>query len=267
MFSRTKWWIVACALLSGCGRHPSAGPHARSGHQELNIAAAADLQFALATVAEEFHATHPDIDVKITYGSSGNFYWQITNRAPFDLFLSADTSYPAKLLASGEALKTSEFNYALGRIVLWAPIHSPLDPARRGMGALAEPALKRLAIANPDHAPYGQAARAALKKAGLWDKLQPALVMGENISQTASMVRSGSADLGIIALSLALWPPLKDAGTYYEIPQDDYPTMIQQGVILSHAVNRQEAEQFKSFLLGPEARATLEQFGFGIPKE
>lgn len=270
MSSRSRLCIAAClligSLLPGCRKQASA-PQPASAPKELNIAAAADLQFALATVTEEFHATYPDIDVKITYGSSGNFFSQITNHAPFDLFLSADISYPTKLLASGEAAKGSEFYYAVGRIVLWAPKGSPFDPAKRGLEGLTDPALKKLVIANPDHAPYGRAAEEALKKLNLWDKLQPKIVLGGNIAETATIVRTGAADLGIVALSLALAPQMKDAGSYYEIPQDDYSTMTQEGVILSYAKNPHGAEQFKSFLLGKEARATLEQFGFGIPKE
>ena len=251
---------VLCAMLASCHK-------AQPSHQELNIAAAADLQFALAAIAEQFHVAHPGVDVKITYGSSGNFFSQISNHAPFDLFLSADTSYPDKLLAGGEGARGSEFKYAIGRIVLWAPNGSKLDPATRHMAALEDPGLKKLAIANPQHAPYGRAAEAALKKAGLWNKLQPKIVLGGNISETATMAKTGAADLGIIALSLATAPQMKNAGTYYEIPPDDYPSLTQEGVILSYAKNPRKAEEFKTFLLGREARATLEKFGFGIPKE
>lgn len=270
MIGRMQWWIFAwaafCTLLSGCRRNASSNPHGAA-RPELNIAAAADLQFALATIGEQFHATYPDIDVRITYGSSGNFFSQISNHAPFDLFLSADTSYPEKLLASGEATKGSEFKYAIGRIVLWAPIGSKLDPAKRGLESLSDPGLRKLAIANPDHAPYGRAAVAALKNEALWDKLQPRIVMGGSISETATMARTGGADMGIIALSLARAPQMKDAGTYFEFPPDTYPALVQEGVILSYARNPKEAGQFKAFLLGREARATLQEFGFAIPKE
>lgn len=260
-------WLLVGSFLPGCRKQQSAVSPPTPEPKELNIAAAADLQFALATIGEEFRATHPDIDVKITYGSSGNFFSQITNHAPFDQFLSADSSYPEKLLASGEAAKGSGFKYAVGRLVLWAPKDSSFDPAKRGLEGLKDPALKKLVIANPDHAPYGRAAREALKKLNLWDSLQPKIVLGSNVAETATMVKSGAADLGIIAMSLAMAPQMKDAGTYYEIPQEDYPTMTQEGVILSYAGHPQEAEQFKAFMLGKEARTTLEQFGFGIPKE
>ena len=256
------FWI----FLAGCRKHVST-PQAVAPRKELNVAAAADLQFALAAIADQFRQSHPDIDVKITYGSSGNFYAQLVDHAPFDLFLSADTSYPTKLLDGGEAAKGSEFKYAVGRIVLWAGKGSPFDPAKRHLDVLRDPALKRLAIANPDHAPYGRAAQSALKKYDLWDTLQPKLVLGGNISETASMARTGAADVGIIALSLALSPRMTDAGTYFEIPVEDYPTITQEGVILSYAKNPKDAEEFKAVLIGKAARTILEQFGFGIPKE
>ncbi|HSU68351.1 MAG TPA: molybdate ABC transporter substrate-binding protein, partial [Tepidisphaeraceae bacterium] len=203
--------------------------------QELDIAAAADLQFALKDLAAEYTKTHPEADVKITYGSSGNFFTQITNKAPFDLFLSADMSYPNQLVEKGLAQKGSEFQYAQGRIVLWAPNGSKFDPATRKMKALLDPSLKKLAIANPQHAPYGRAAKSALEKYKLWDTLQPKIVMGQNIAETAQFVQSGNADAGIIALSLALAPPMKNASTYFQIPLEDYPKMDQGGVVLSYA--------------------------------
>jgi molybdate transport system substrate-binding protein len=258
-----------CGLLIGCKKQVQTATTtpATAPVNLLNIAAAADLHFALDAVAQKFRESHAGIDVAITYGSSGNFFSQISNHAPFDLFLSADTSYPAKLLASGEAMKGSEFNYAIGRIVLWAPNGSKFDPATRKMDALSDPDIKRIAIANPDHAPYGRATEAALKKHNLWDKLGPKIVKGSNISETATMVQSGGADVGIIALSLAMAPSMKDAGTYYDIPLEDYPTMNQEGVILSYAKNPDAAGQFKQFLMGEEARKILQQFGFAIPRE
>lgn len=270
--------IVAMTVLSlfGCKQGPTSSNNssaqpastqsAPAAPQELSIAAAADLRYALEDVAAQFHKLHPDVTVNVTYGSSGNFFAQISNHAPFDLFLSADASYPAKLLAQDEASKGSEFTYAIGRIVLWAPMGSKFDPAQRKMQALLDPSLRKVAIANPDHAPYGRAAEAALRKYGLWNKLQPNLVRASNISEAAGMVQNGATDLGIIAMSLAMAPQMKDAGTYYAIPAEDYPRMEQVGVILSYAKNPAAAQQFREFLIGPAARATLERFGFEIPK-
>ena len=260
--------LCFCILFMGCKKEVQiAPPPTTAPSKQLNVAAAADLRFALDAVAKKYRESHGDLDLEITYGSSGNFYSQISNHAPFDLFLSADTSYPTKLLESGEAVKGSEFKYAIGRIVVWAPAGSRFDPAARKMDVFSDPDVKRIAIANPDHAPYGRAAEAALQRYGLWDKLEPKIVKGSNISETATMIRSGGADIGIIALSLAAAPSMKGAGTYYKIPLDDYPTMNQEGVILSYAKNRDAAAQFKHFLTGAEAQAILRQFGFAIPKE
>jgi molybdate transport system substrate-binding protein len=271
--------IVLCVLsLVGCKEASKSSKESRSSNEaaaqsttaaaprELSIAAAADLRYALEDVAAEFRKAHPDVGVRIAYGSSGNFFSQISNHAPFDLFLSADASYPTKLVAQGEAVKGSEFMYGIGRIALWAPTGSKFDPAKRKMQALLDPSLKKIAIANPDHAPYGRAAESALKKYKLWDKLQPDLVQAGSISEAASMAQSGTTDIGIIALSLAMAPPMKDAGTYVEIPAGDYPTMSQAGVILSYAKNPSTAQLFKQFMMSPEARAILKRYGFGIPR-
>lgn len=263
--------VFWCGVVIGCKKQvqtatTTTAPTMAPANQ-LNIAAAADLHFALDAVAQKFRQSHAGMDVEITYGSSGDFFSQISNHAPFDLFLSADTSYPEKLLASGEAVKGSEFKYAIGRIVLWAPKGSKFDPATRKMDALSDPDVKRIAIANPDHAPYGRAAEAALKKYNLWDTLGPKIVKGSNISETATMVETGGVEVGIIALSLAMAPSMKDAGTYYEIPLEDYPTMNQEGVIISYAKNPDAAGQFKQFLMGGESRKILQQFGFAIPRE
>jgi molybdate transport system substrate-binding protein len=265
-------------IVGGCKQSPSRSstnaasqsassqPGQANAPQELSIAAAADLRYALEDVAGAFRTSHPEYDVRITYGSSGNFFSQISNHAPFDLFLSADASYPAKLIAQGEGAKSSEFTYAVGQIVLWAPNGSAFDPAKRKMQALLDPSLKKVAIANPDHAPYGRAAEAALKKYKLWDALQSRLVRAGNISEAATMVQSGTTDVGIIALSLALAPAMKNAGTYFEIPPDDYPVMNQVGVTLSYAKDPAGAAAFKQFLTGPDGRAVLKRYGFGLPE-
>lgn len=265
--------LLCLLMVGGCKQSPSTSgtssasqPSKANAQQELSIAAAADLRYALEDVAAAFRTSHPEYDVKVTYGSSGNFFSQISNHAPFDLFLSADASYPAKLVAQGEGAKDSEFTYAVGRIVLWAPNGSAFDPAKRKMQALLDPSLKKLAIANPDHAPYGRAAEAALKKYKLWDALQPKLVRAANISDAATMAQTGTTDVGIIALSLAVAPAMKNAGTYFEIPPEDYPAMNQVGVILSYAKNPAGAAAFKQFLAGAEGRAILKRYGFGLPE-
>lgn len=233
--------LFPALLLTGCaGAHPDT---------VLNVAAAADLNFAL----DELAAHYPG-KLRITYGSSGNFATQIANGAPFDVFLSADLAYARRLAHS----PTDVFPYANGRIVLWVPAASTLDPAT----ALHSAAVRHLAIANPQHAPYGRAAEAALRHMGVWDSVQPKLVLGENIVQTFQFIDSGAADAGIIALSLALAPAARARGRYFEIPHDAYPPIEQGGVILKDSP---AARAFRSYLLSAEGRRILEPYGFSPP--
>ena len=232
---------------------------------ELRVAAAANLKFALDAGVSEFRKSHPDIDVKVTYGSSGNFVAQIENAAPFDLFLSADVEYPEKLAARGLTIPGSDFVYGFGRIVVWVRKESSLDIAGRGLSALAEPSVKKVAMANPRHAPYGRAAEAALQSLGVWDSVKEKLVLGENITQTAQFVQSGAADAGIVALALVLAPDMAAAGRWAEIPSSAYPPMPQGGVILKSAASPDAARAFRDYLLGPEGRAVLARFGFTLP--
>ena len=176
------------------------------------MAAAADLKFALDELVTEFQAKHPSTTVKVTYGSSGNFYAQLQNQAPFDLYFSADIAYPRKLAEAGLALDGDLFLYAVGRIVVWTPSQSPVKVEQLGIQSLFAPSVKKIAIANPQHAPYGVAAVAALKSLKVYEQAEPKLVYGENIAQTAQFVQSGAADIGIIALSLAIAPPMRERG-------------------------------------------------------
>lgn len=232
--------------------------------QPLRVAAAADLKWALADLNVAFQKQHPDIEVQVSYGSSGNFYAQLSNRAPFDVFLSADRSYAEKLAAAGCGTPEGVFTYAVGRIVLWAPKGSPIDPSH-GLPGLKEPRLKRLAIANPAHAPYGRAAEAALRKTGLWEGLQGKLVLGENIAQAAQFAQSGAADAGILALSLALAPELQSQGRYQLIPEATHSPLIQGGMVLAWAKAPSAAQAFRGFLVGPEGQAILQRWGFQKP--
>ena len=228
----------------------------------LSIAAAADLQFALTEVKTAFAKTQPGLEVAITYGSSGNFYTQLTNKAPFDLFLSADLGYPKKLVEAGLADASTVFIYSRGQLVLWVPRGSPIPVEQLGMKALLHPAARKVAIANPRHAPYGRAAEAALAKLGLLEAVRPRLVFGENIGQAAQFVQTGAADIGILALSLAKAPPLAVSGRTYNVPQEAYPPMDQGGVILNHARHRAAALAFRDFLRSPEGLAILRRYGF-----
>lgn len=236
----------------------------RSESPRLAIAAAADLQFALVEVKAAFAKAHPGVEVAITYGSSGNFYAQLLNKAPFDLFLSADLTYPKKLVEAGVADGATEFLYSRGHLVLWVPKASPIPVEQLGMKALLHPAAKKVAIANPRVAPYGRAAEAALAKLGMLEALQPRLVFGENIAQTAQFVQTGAADIGILALSLAKAPVMAAAGRFWALPEDAHPPLDQGGVILNHARNRADALAFRAFLQSPPAVEILRRYGFVV---
>jgi len=230
--------------------------------QEITVAAAADLQFAMQDVAARFQK-ETGKTVKLIYGSSGNFFQQIQNGAPFDIFFSANLDYPKKLESAGLIVPGSYYQYAKGKIVIWVPNESELDLSS-GLQVLMNPSIKKIAVANPQHAPYGQAAVAAMQKENIYDKVKDKLVIGENISQTASFVVSGSADVGIVALSLALSPNMKDRGRYAEIPIAEYPPIEQACVILSSSKNKQMAKQFLSFIKTAEVADTLKTYGFDV---
>jgi len=236
-------------------------PAARS--QELRVAAASDLQFAMPDLAAQFEK-QSGLQLNVTYGSSGNFSSQIENGAPFDLFFSADVEYPRRLVSSGIAEPDTLFQYALGQIVIWAPATSHLNLAQDTWNALLDPSVQKIAIANPEHAPYGRAAVAALKKANLYDRVQPKFVYGENISQAAQFVQSGNAQAGILALSLALSPAMRD-GKRWQIPAEAHPPIRQAVVVLKASSRQSQARAFLEFLKTSPARATLSSFGFQTP--
>jgi len=230
---------------------------------DLSIAAAADLTYAFAEVGAQFERASGN-RVTVSYGSSGNFFEQIKNGAAYDLFFSADIDYPEKLAAAGLIEPGSIYRYAAGRIVLWVPNDSKLDLSE-GLKVLLDPAIHKISIANPLHAPYGRAAVAALEHDGLLAQVKPKLVMGENIAQAAQFVQSGNVEIGIIALSLALGPPMKDKGRYVEIPAADYPAIIQAAVILKAAHDKERARAFLKFLQQPATVAVMRRYGFALP--
>jgi molybdate transport system substrate-binding protein len=231
--------------------------------QEITVAAASDLQFAFQDVAVRFQKDTGKT-VKLIFGSSGNFFTQIQNGAPFDLFFSADIDYPKRLEAAGLAEPATLYRYAAGKIVLWVPSESKLDLGQ-GLRALLDPSVGKIAIANPEHAPYGRAAVAALKHENIYDKISGKLVLGENISQTASFVASGSADIGILALSLALSPTMKQKGRYVEIPGDEYPPLEQAAIIVKSSRKKALARQFLDYLKTSPMLDLLRSYGFSVP--
>ena len=259
MAHRKKWMLLLLATFV-CSWYPSS-----AGADEIKIAAASDLTFAFTDVAARFQK-QTGATVKLTYGSSGNFFAQIQNGAPFDLFFSADLGYPQKLAAAGLTEPGTIYKYASGKLVMWAPNSSKLDLSR-GLATLLDPGIRKVAIANPEHAPYGVAAVAAMRNAAVYDQVRSKLVLGENISQTAQFVQSGNADIGLLALSLALAPAMKDRGRFVEIPVSEYPPLIQAAVILKSSHNKELAKRFLKFLKEPGTIALMEQYGFAIPKD
>ena len=233
----------------------------------LLIAAAADLKFALDEVLAEFRQAHPEHDAKPTYGSSGTLFAQLDNGAPFDIFFSADVKFPRQLIARGKGEADSLFLYAIGHLVVWVPKDSPLDVAQLGIKTLLDPGVRKIAIANPEVAPYGAAAVAALKKLGVHEAVSGRLVLGENVAQAAQFVQSGAAEAGVISLSLALAPKMKDAGCWWEVPAEAFPKLEQAAVIRTGAANRKGAALLREFLRAPTGRDILRRYGFALPDE
>jgi molybdate transport system substrate-binding protein len=257
---------IPFSLLFACLFAPI-GIHTQSHAAEsVAIAAAADLQYCLIDLNKSFAENNASIDLQISTGSSGNFAAQIKNGAPFDIFLSADTLYPDELVKSGNADPSSRLTYAYGRIVLWT-LHPDRIQIAKGLDVLKEDQLvHRIAIANPEHAPYGKAAKAALEKAGLWEIVKDRIVLGENIAQTAQYVDSENAEVGIVALSLVSSPALKDKGAYQEIDASLYPPLQQVAILTSKGAKNGAAQKYLRFLGSPDARSILERYGFTLTK-
>lgn len=252
-----------CALIIAAGLIGAPGLYARD---LPHIAAASDLQFALSDVVEAF-AQETGRQVKVTFGSSGNFYRQIRQGAPFDMYMSADQQFVLNLAKDGLTIDQGEL-YAIGRIVIITPHGSPLKAdaeMNQLRAALANGRIEKFAIANPEHAPYGKRAEEALRYAGLWDAVAPRLVLGENVSQAAQFATSGSAQGGIIAYSLALSPNVSALGSFALIPQSWYTPLRQRMVLLKAASDT--ARRFYGFVRGPSGRAILRRYGFVLPGE
>lgn len=229
---------------------------------ELVVAAASDLRYAMQEIATRFEKETGN-KVSISFGSSGNFYNLIQNGGPYDVYFSADIEYPQKLEAAGLTVQGSLYEYATGKLVLWVPPKSTLNLVR-GMDVLLDAQVKRIAIANPAHAPYGRAAVAAMRNAKVYDRVQDKLVRGDNISQTAQFVETGNADIGFVALSLAMSPSMK-SGRFVEVPAASYPP-IRQAVVVVKASKKQElARRFMEYFRSKQSAETLQQYGFVVP--
>jgi len=231
---------------------------------EVTVAAAADLSPALKRIAEEYEKK-TSVKVKLSFGASGALTQQIENGAPFDIFFSADMDYPRQLIAKDYADVATLYQYAVGRLVLWVPNDSTLDVVHKGMDVLMDPAVKKISIANPEHAPYGRAAVAALQHAGVYSQVSDRLVLGENVSQAAQFVESGNAQAGFVALAHAMAPGMQGKGKFWEVPQDFYPPLAQGAVVLTHSQHKQLATDFLSYLKTKEGLEVLRRYGFTMP--
>lgn len=251
--------IAAFAVLHG-------GPSRAAQADVPTLAAASDLKFAVDEIAVQFRESTKR-DVKLVFGSSGNFYRQIGQGAPFEIFMSADESFVFKLAQAGRTEDRGQL-YATGRIVLFVPHASKIavDPQLSGLkAAIAAGQVRRFAIANPEHAPYGRAAEEALRKAGVWDAVRPRLVLGENVSQAAQFASGGSADGGIFAYSLVLAPQIEKLGRFVLIPEDLHKPLRQRMVLVKGA--GETARAFYRYLQEPAARAVFRRYGFALPDE
>lgn len=233
---------------------------------EVGVAAAADLSAVLKEIADGFQKK-TGVKVKLSFGASGALTQQIQNGAPFDVFFSADMDYPRQLIAAGEADSASLYQYAVGKLVLWVPADSTLDIEHQGLNVLFDPSVKKIAIANPQHAPYGRAAVAALKHAGVYDRVSGRLVLGENVSQAAQFVESGNAQAGLLPLAHAVAPGMRRKGKYWEVPEDAYPPLAQGAVILSHSQHKKEAAEFLEYIKTKESAKVFRKYGFTLPRQ
>jgi molybdate transport system substrate-binding protein len=231
--------------------------------EEITIAAASDLNFAFRDIVVEYEKTTGN-HVRLSLGSSGNFFAQIQNGAPFDLYFSADIAYPRKLEEAALTVPGSLYQYAVGRIVLWTGHESRID-VTQGFEVLREPTVRKVAIANPKHAPYGRAAVAAMEYFKVYDQVKDKLILGENISQAAQFIESGACDIGIIALSLAVAPAMKSKGVYWEVPAEAHPPLDQGAVILKSSKQQESAKQFLAFIKGERGQEIMKRYGFTVP--
>ncbi len=237
---------------------------AEAPRRTVTVAAAANLKTAAEALKAAFEAEEPGAEVSLTLGASGAFFAQLQNGAPFDLFLSADREYPLKVVAAGLGKAADEKVYAFGKLVAWLPAGSTLDLEKKGLAALAEPAVKRIAIANPAVAPFGRAAEAALRAAGVHDAVKEKLVLGTSVAQAAQFATTGAADVALLPYSLTFGKELS-AGKVVPLPEALYPRIEQSGVVLTAAREPALARRFLAFLTGEKGRAILARSGYGLP--
>ncbi len=259
--ARPRELLILFALLLGFSVSPL-----KANPREISVAAAADLSVVLPEISQSFEKTS-GVLVRLSFAASGALTQQIENGAPFDVFLSADMGYPKQLVAEEKADGATLHSYAVGKLVLWAQAGSPLDVEHKGMDVLLDPSVNKIAIANPQHAPYGRAAVAALQHYGLYEKVSDRLVLGENIAQAAQFVESGNAQVGLVALAHVLAPAMKGKGKYWEVPAESYPPLDQGAVVIANSPHARDARAFLDYLKSSDARAVLRRYGFTSPDE
>ena len=245
--------LFVCSLLLSLSAHA----------EKITVAAAADLKFAMDEIVITFKKANSGDEIDVIYGSSGKFHTQIQQGAPYDLYFSADISFPRELAKNG--FSASEVKpYAFGRIVLWS---ASLDATKMTLSSLTDPKITRIAIANPKHAPYGKRAEEALRASNLWDQVEPKLVYGENISHTAQLVQTKNAQVGIIALALAINSELASKGGYWLIPENMHEPLEQGFIITKEGTNNALAKRFADYMGGKPARAVMTKYGFVLPED
>lgn len=254
--------ILAVVLTIACA---GLAPAYASGPRELHVAAASDLRFALEEISALF-SRQRRATVRLTFGSSGQLAAQIEQGAPFEVLFSANEEFVRSLAMKGRIDRASVRLYAIGRIVLWVRNESPLDVSK-GLSVLVDERIRFVAIANPEHAPYGQAAAQAMRAAGLLARVQPRLVLGENVSQALQFVQTGNADIGIVALSLAVAPAVRPNGRYQLLPAYLHRPIRQAVGVTTSAARPDLARQFVSFVNGPSGRVIMRRYGFALPGE
>ncbi len=237
-----------------------------AGSGGLLVATASSMKLVFEELARDFQRHHPGIKVKLSSGSSGNFFSQIKHGAPFDIFFSADMGYPHRLSEEGQSWDENQaIPYAVGHIVLWSPKEKKFDIQKEKSKLLLSKKISKIAIANPKHAPYGRAAVEWLTKAGIYSQVKSRLVLGENISQAAQFAHTGAAQAGVLALSLALDPKMVATGNFWEIPEDQHSPIEQGFLILKNTKNPKAAQSFVDFVVSPAGGRVLRKYGFALP--
>jgi molybdate transport system substrate-binding protein len=255
--------VIVLAIAGGCTK--PVPPRAPQAPTKIRVAAATDLRSCLDALTDAFQIEHPNFDLLPTFGASGLLLTQLKSGLETDLYLSADIAYAHDLAAAGLAAEADVFESGLGRLVIWVRNESPIDVVTLGAEALLDTSVRRVAIANPVHAPYGRAAVAALEHLGLHDRLKEKLAIGENAAQAAQYVESGAAEVGILPMALAKGTRLSERGRFWVVPDDAHPPIRHGGAIHARAIDREATVAFRDFLLSPAGRAILARYGFEFP--